>query len=269
MAEKRVPLLLVGCGKMGGAMVQGWLDAGYAAKDIVIVEPAGTVGIDGPTVVESGDAVPGGFKPEIVILAVKPQVMDEAAAPYARYAGPGTCFLSIAAGRTIASLQAVLGAEAAVIRAMPNTPSAVGRGVTGVVASGGVSDAQKALATDLLSAVGKVVWVEDENLIDAVTGVSGSGPAYVFHLVECMAAAGVEAGLPEELAMTLARATVEGAGELLYRSEESAEQLRINVTSPKGTTEAALKVLMAEDGLKPLMARAVAAAAKRAGELSG
>jgi pyrroline-5-carboxylate reductase len=207
--------------------------------------------------------------PNVLVLAIKPQMLDAAAPEIAPLVGPNTLVLSIMAGKTIGNIAARLPAKA-IVRAMPNTPAAVGRGITGVAASAGVTSAQRDMTDALLSAIGQVVWVESEEQIDAVTAVSGSGPAYVFHLVECMASAGVAAGLPEDVALRLARATVEGSGELLHRDAvTSAAQLRVNVTSPGGTTAAALDVLMAPDGLGALMTRAILAAKRRAGELSG
>lgn len=271
MARDRAALLLVGCGKMGGAMLAGWLDR-KVADQVMVVEPAtgGTEafkGRAGVTIVSDVAAV-GAFKPDVVVFATKPQVMEAAVPAYRRLVGPGTLFLSIAAGKTIAFFEKHLGAVA-VLRAMPNTPAQIGRGISVACANGRVSAEQRALAENLLAAVGEVGWVEDEALIDAVTAVSGSGPAYVFLLAECLAEAGTQAGLPKDLAMRLARATVSGAGELLHQSTESAAQLRQNVTSPAGTTLAALNVLMADDGLKPLMIKAVAAAQRRSRELAG
>ena len=267
-------LLLVGCGKMGGAMLAGWLAADSAPRPVVVVEPnpaPGSVptGQDGLLHIATAAGIPAGFRPEVVVLATKPQVMDDVVPPYARFAGPGTVFVSVAAGRTLAYFGRHLGATAAIVRTMPNTPAQVGRGITVCCANAATTTAQRALADRLMAAVGDVGWIEDEALIDAVTAVSGSGPAYAFLLAECMAEAGREAGLPEDLAMRLARATVAGAGELLHRATESAGQLRRNVTSPNGTTAAALEVLMAPDGLQPLMSRAVAAAARRSRELAG
>jgi pyrroline-5-carboxylate reductase len=194
--------------------------------------------------------------------------MAEVVAAYRRFVGPQTLFLSIAAGKTLGFFGRVLGPEAALVRAMPNTPAAIGRGIAVACANPVATPAQRALAERLLAAVGEVGWVEDERLIDAVTALSGSGPAYVFLLIECLAKAGVAAGLPAAFAARLARATVAGAGELAQRSGESAAQLRENVTSPGGTTRAALDVLMAPDGLEPLLTRAVLAAAKRSRELA-
>jgi pyrroline-5-carboxylate reductase len=208
--------------------------------------------------------------PDALVLAVKPQMLDAAAPSIQPFIGPDTVVISILAGKRVADLSARLPEARAIVRAMPNTPASVGRGVTGAFANPRTSQAQRALAHALLAAVGGVEWVADEALIDAVTAVSGSGPAYVFHLVESLAAAGAAAGLPDDVSLRLARATVEGAGELLHRGPEvSARTLRENVTSPGGTTAAALAVLMAEDGLKALMTRAVAAAKRRAGELAG
>jgi pyrroline-5-carboxylate reductase len=206
---------------------------------------------------------------DALVLAIKPQMLEAAAPALAPLIGARTLVLSILAGKRVADLASRLPARA-FVRAMPNTPAAVGRGVTGAYPSPGVDPEQRSLAQAVLSAVGSVEWVEREELIDAVTAVSGSGPAYVFYLAESLAAAGVAAGLPDELAARLARATVEGAGELMHRSPDASPgRLRENVTSPGGTTAAALGVLMAEDGLGPLLTRAVSAAKRRAAELSG
>lgn len=263
-------VLLIGCGKMGGALLTGWIRQGIAAADIVVVEPNPLPDLPaGIRHCQSAEALPADFRPALAMLAVKPQAMAAVAPAYAALAASGTCFLSIAAGTTIATLTRLLGGRAAVIRAMPNTPAAVGAGITVACAGEGVTAEQRQLCEQLLTAVGEVGWVDKETLIDAVTAVSGSGPAYVFWLTECMAAAGEKAGLDKELAARLARATVVGSGALMRQSPESPEQLRRNVTSPNGTTQAALEVLMAPDGLAPLMERAVAAAARRARELAG
>jgi pyrroline-5-carboxylate reductase len=272
MARKNAALLLVGCGKMGGAMLAGWLDRKVTDR-VVVVEPAAGGaqafrGRAGVTVV--GDlAAAGSFKPDVIVFATKPQVMDAAVPAYKPLAKPETLFVSIAAGKTLGFFEQHLGGKVAAIRAMPNTPAQIGRGISVACANRNITADQRTLAGELLAAVGEVGWVEDEALIDAVTAVSGSGPAYVFLLAECLAEAGEKAGLPKDLAMQLARATVSGAGELLHRSKESAAQLRQNVTSPAGTTAAALQILMADDGLRPLMIKAVAAAAKRSRELAG
>ncbi|ACI99294.1 pyrroline-5-carboxylate reductase [Rhodospirillum centenum] len=268
-----VSLLLVGCGKMGGALLSGWRAASVASR-IVVVEPSGPAAAfpsgvpDGVEVVTGAEALPSGFAPDAVVLAVKPQMMDAAAPAYARFAGTAV-FLSIAAGRTVGYFERVFGSGAAIVRAMPNTPAAIGRGITAAVANAAVTSEQRDLCTRLLAAAGEVAWLSEESQIDAVTAVSGSGPAYVFLLVEALAKAGEAAGLPPDLAMTLARATVSGSGELLHRAAEPADQLRRNVTSPGGTTQAALDVLMAPDGLGPLLDRAVAAAVRRSRELAG
>ncbi|HTZ76695.1 MAG TPA: pyrroline-5-carboxylate reductase [Stellaceae bacterium] len=263
-------LLLIGCGKMGGALLKGWLERG-AARHVVVVEPgSGAEAFLGDRLVEHRkrfEEIPPAFQPDVVVFAVKPQGMDAIVPPYKRYAGR-SLFLSIAAGKTLAYFTRHLDDEAAVVRAMPNTPAAVGRGITVACANPRATPTQRRLADTLLSAVGEVGWVEEEALIDAVTAVSGSGPAYVFLLIECLAKAGVAAGLPADLASRLALATVAGSGELARLSHEPAAKLREAVTSPGGTTRAALDVLMAADGLEPLMVKAVAAAARRSRELA-
>jgi len=259
-------VLLVGCGRMGGALLSGWIAKGFDPSAIVVVEPQ--LAPDGMMGVSSFKDIPKDFRPDVVLLAVKPQVMDEVLPPYARYAAHAL-FLSIAAGRTLASFERILGPETAIVRSMPNTPAAVGRGITVACANRIASKLQKARAEELLSAVGEVAWVEEESLLDAVTAVSGSGPAYVFLLAETLAKAGEKAGLEPGLAAKLARATVFGSGELLYRLDSPPAILRQNVTSPGGTTAAALAVLMAQNGgLQPLIDEAVAAAAKRSRELA-
>jgi len=265
-------VLLAGAGKMGTALMQGWLARGLPASSILIQEPALSAetaavvsqhGIRAEAAYAALDAPPA-----VIVAAVKPQVMDQVFAPLAKLAGPDTVVLSIAAGRSIASFEKHLAPGIAVVRAMPNTPAAIGRGITGAAGNAHLTAAQKATCDALLSAVGEVVWVRDEGLIDAVTAVSGSGPAYVFLLAECLAEAGRAAGLDAETAMALARATVSGAGELLHRSPLDAGTLRQNVTSPGGTTAAALAVLMRDaDGLQSLMTEAVLAAKKRGRDL--
>jgi len=266
------PLLLVGCGKMGGAMLDGWAARGLGADGVHVVEPhpaPGIAGKPGVTLHAGPSTLPADLRPAVVVLAVKPQSMDEALPPYRRLVAPGTVFLSIAAGKTIAYFTGLLGAGAAIVRAMPNTPAAVGRGITVAVANAHVGADQRAASDRLLGAVGEVAWTDDEGQIDAVTALSGGGPAYVFLLIECLAEAGRAAGLPAELAMRLARATVIGSGELARLSPDPASRLRENVTSPGGTTLAALQVLMAPDGLQPLLTRAIAAATARSRELAG
>lgn len=264
-------LVLAGAGKMGGAMLEGWLAAGLADGAALVLDPAPSEPIaalarDGR--IRLGAETPLA-RPDVLILAIKPQSLDEAATALRTHAGPDTLVVSILAGKTVADLTRALPDIRAVVRAMPNLPASIGRGATGAYASPRTSDAQRAMANRLLACNGVVEWVEDEALIDAVTALSGSGPAYVFHLVEAMAEAGRAAGLPAELAARLARATVSGAGALLAESRLPASTLRENVTSKGGTTAAALEVLMAADGLGPLMERAVAAAKRRAEELSG
>jgi pyrroline-5-carboxylate reductase len=259
-------IVLAGAGKMGGAMLTGWLAQGLDPKRAVVIEPAPSDEIRALAAkgIQLNPATP--VAAETLVIALKPQTFRESGAAVKPFVGAGTLAVSIMAGTTIASLQTVCGET--IVRAMPNTPAAIGRGITVAVAAGKVSAAQRAVADALLRATGSVEWVDDESLMDAVTAVSGSGPAYVFLLAEELARAGVTAGLPEELATKLARATVAGSGELLHRSELAAATLRQNVTSPGGTTSAALDVLMGADGLRQLMTRAVAAATARSKELA-
>jgi pyrroline-5-carboxylate reductase len=261
-------IVLAGAGKMGGAMLSGWLAQGLDAKRVAVIEPHPSDDIRAlaakgvrlnPPQKDVGDAA-------ALVVALKPQIFREAGPGLKPFAGPATLVVSIMAGTTIASVSDVCGG--AVVRAMPNTPAAIGRGITVAVAAKDVGPAQRAIADGLLRAIGTVEWVEDESLMDAVTAVSGSGPAYVFLLAEELARAGVEAGLPEELATKLARETVAGSGELLRRSNFSSATLRQNVTSPGGTTAAALEVLMGSDGMQSLLIRAVAAATRRSKQLA-
>lgn len=272
--SKERPLVLVGAGKMGDAMLQGWLAKGLPDGAVHVLDP----GLDeaqrdklrsqGVAVHDAPDEVP---TPALLILAVKPQMMAKVlpglSAFAARSDAPDMIVLSVAAGTTIDTLAGTFGSDALLIRAMPNTPALVGRGVTALFPAHPLSDDRKAFIADLMTAIGTTVWVDSEAAIDAVTAVSGSGPAYVFHLVEAMAAAGKKLGLPEDVAMILARETVSGAGELLHQSSDSAETLRVNVTSPKGTTAAGLEVLMADDGLPALIEQTIRAAHRRAIEL--
>lgn len=272
--DKDRPLVLVGAGKMGGAMLQGWLSKGLAEGAVHVIDPGlnesqrAELQGQGVIVHDSADDVP---TPGLLMLAVKPQMMGKVLPGLAGFSdrsdATGMIVLSVAAGITIATLTKTFGNEALVIRSMPNTPALVGRGVTGLFPSREMTPRQKEFIAELLEAIGKAVWVDSEEAINAVTAVSGSGPAYVFHLVEAMAQAGKALGLPEDVAMILARETVSGAGELLHQSSDSAETLRVNVTSPKGTTAAGLDVLMASDGLPPLIEETVRAAHKRAIEL--
>jgi pyrroline-5-carboxylate reductase len=263
-------LVLIGCGKMGTAMLRGWV-AGKVASRFLVVEPAGMPS-DFASVTEitwhpAADALLNDLSPDAVVFAVKPQVVDDVVPSYRRWARPETLFLSIVAGKTVAGLARHLG-TAAIVRTMPNTPAAIGRGITVACANPFVSAEQRRLCDILLSAMGERAWVEDEALLDAVTAVSGSGPAYIFLMIEALAAAGEAEGLPPALALQLARSTVAGSGELARLSNESPAQLRENVTSPGGTTRAALDVLMARDGLEPLIKRAITAAAARSRELA-
>jgi len=270
MSEKlERPLLLVGCGKMGGAMLAGWLDSDIVSAGVSIVEPQGVDASGNVEVVADVADLAATLDPEVVVFAVKPQQMANVLPDYRRFTKPGTLFLSIAAGTPIRVFEEHLGSDAAIVRAMPNTPAAIGQGITVICPNANATAAQSALARALLAAIGEVLAVDDEALIDPVTAVSGSGPAYVFLLIETMAEAGVAAGLPRALAERLALATVAGAGQLALRGPESPATLRENVTSPGGTTFAALQVLMADDGLQALMTRAIAAATERGRELAG
>jgi pyrroline-5-carboxylate reductase len=264
-------LVLVGAGKMGGAMLDGWLALGLDPRSVVAIEPQpapelAALADRGLRLNPSTNAV---GKAGAIVIAVKPQVAPQVVPTLAPMLGADTVVLSIMAGRTLGFLEQALSPNAAIVRAMPNTPAAIGRGITVAVPNQRVSPRQRDLVDTLLSATGGVEWVSDEALMDAVTAVSGSGPAYIFLLAEALARAGVAAGLPEELARRLARDTVAGSGELLHRSPLDAAVLRQNVTSPGGTTAAALEVLMAADGLDPLLRKAVAAATKRSRELAG
>jgi pyrroline-5-carboxylate reductase len=270
LADFTGTLLLVGAGKMGGAMLEGWLALGMAARNVVVIEPQPAGEIAALTGRGLRLNPPPGDIGEVsaLVLAIKPQTAPEVMPSLQPYVGASTVVVSIMAGRTLRFLEQAL-PGAAMIRAMPNTPAAIGRGITVAVPNSRVVSVQRALVHALLSAVGQVEWVDDEALMDAVTALSGSGPAYVFLLAEAMARAGAAAGLPTELAETLARATVAGSGELLARSPLAAAALRQNVTSPGGTTAAALDVLMGKDGLERLMVEAVAAATRRSRELAG
>src|SRR3954451_13068660 len=268
LADLQGTIVLAGAGKMGGAMLSGWLAQGLAANRVAVVEPYPSDEIKAlaargvrlnPAPREFGSVA-------ALVIAVKPQMYREAGPALKPFIAPDTLVVSIMAGITIAAIAEVC--RGSVVRAMPNTPAAIGRGITVAVAAGNVSAAQRAIADALLRAIGAVEWTGDETLMDAVTAVSGSGPAYVFLLAEELARAGVEAGLPPELATKLARETVAGSGELLHRSDLDAATLRRNVSSPGGTTAAALEVLMGADGMQSLLTRAVAAATKRSRELA-
>jgi len=265
------PVVLIGAGNMGGAMLSGWLKSGVPGSAVVVVDPSPSPAMLA-TIADAGAShvttAPAGLKAGVLFLAVKPQVMEAVLPAVKSVVGPQTVVVSVAAGKTLAFLEKHLG-EAAMVRAMPNTPAMVGRGVTGAFANSRVSAKQRDGVNALLRVSGPVEWVPAESDIDSVTALSGSGPAYVFYLVECMAEAGRKLGLQADLAMRLARETVAGAGELLHQSPDDAARLRQNVTSPGGTTAAALSVLMAEDGMQPLFDEALAAARKRAEELAG
>jgi pyrroline-5-carboxylate reductase len=263
-------LLLVGAGKMGGAMLDGWIARGLAPKRIVVIEPQPGKAVQALT--RRGIKLnPKGkiAAAAAIVIAVKPQSAPAALPPLRPYVGKSTLVLSIMAGRTIGFLEQSLSPGTAIVRAMPNTPAAIGRGISVAVGNAKVSTRQRKLASDLLAAIGKVEWAGDETLMDAVTALSGSGPAYVFLLAEAMTKAGIAAGLPADLASRLARETVAGSGELLHRSALDAATLRQNVTSPGGTTAAALEVLLGRGGFDELLTKAIAAATRRSRELAG
>ena len=269
MFTPKRPLILAGAGKMGGAMLSGWLGRGIDPAAVRVIDPAPPKDsrlllADAGIVVEA--AAPAGIHANVLVLAIKPQMIEETMPSFRLLIGEGSVVLSVAAGIMLATLIGGLGTEA-VIRAMPNTPAQIGQGISVAVGGPGVDQAARDIGSALLGAVGAVEWIEDEVLMNAVTAVSGSGPAYLFLLAESLAEAGVEAGLSTQLARRLADATMAGAGALLAASSENPAVLRKNVTSPGGTTAAALEVLMASDGLLPLMRKAVAAAKKRAAEL--
>jgi pyrroline-5-carboxylate reductase len=271
LADFAGTIVLVGAGKMGGAMLDGWLALGLPFASVVVIEPQPTP--EFTTLTSRGLILNPPLKDvreaAAIVIAVKPQVAPTVVPTLAPLLAPDTVVLSIMAGRTLGFLEGALGPNTALVRAMPNTPAAIGRGITVAAPNAKVSQRQRALVHTLLTATGLVEWVTDESLMDAVTAVSGSGPAYVFLLVEALTHAGTSAGLPLELAAKLARATVSGSGELLNRSLLDPATLRQNVTSPGGTTAAALDVLMAADGLAKLMREAVLAATRRSRELAG
>jgi pyrroline-5-carboxylate reductase len=273
MAELAGPLVLVGCGRMGGALLAGWLARGLPARDVLVVEPEpgprellrerhGVVAVAEPK------ALPTELAPRAIVFAIKPQAMTSVLPAYEPLARSGALVVSIAAGTVVARFEAAFGEDVPVVRAMPNTPAAIGKGVSALFANPQVSGVQKELCSALLSAVGEVHWVDDEEHMHAITAMSGGGPAYVFLLIEALARAGVASGLPEDLAWPMARATVVGSGALAAASDAPLGELRRNVTSPGGTTEAALSVLMAENGIQPLFDRAIAAGTRRSHELA-
>ena len=259
-------LVLLGCGKMGSAMLEGWLKRGLPTSSVWVMDPNPSDWLRG-TGVAINEELPE--DPAIVLVAVKPQMMGDALPVLVPLGNGSTMFLSVAAGTLISSFETALGPDTPIVRAMPNTPAAVGQGITAIVGNANATATHMDQAEELLSAVGEVVRLEGEAQMDAVTGVSGSGPAYVFHMIECLAAAGEAQGLAPELAMQLAKATVAGAGALAMQASEDPAQLRRNVTSPNGTTQAGLEVLMDDGaGLPPLVKATVAAAANRSRELA-
>ena len=265
-------VVLVGCGNMGYAMLGGWIASGrLSAAETIVVEPsdalrerAAGLGVD---TVADATGIPQGAEPRLVVFAVKPQVIRDVVPAYARFKETGATYLSIAAGAGIATFESILGADAAVIRCMPNTPASIGRGMMVTVSNANVDAGTDDLVRDLLASSGEVATIDSEELMDAVTAVSGSGPAYVFHFIECLIAAAEKAGLPTETAKLLAMQTVFGAASLAAESKEEPGELRRQVTSPNGTTAAALDVLMGEDRLKTLVTEAVEAARVRSIEL--
>lgn len=267
------PLLLIGCGNMGRAMAIGWLRAGLSPAHIYIIDPFASsdsvpAALDNHFVT-SADKLPDGIRARAVVLAVKPQMMDETLGQVARFVDASTLVVSVAAGVTLKQLEGGIGGQGTYARVMPNTPAAIGEGISGITAGAGILEEDRRLTQELMHAVGETVWIDDEALMDSVTAVSGSGPAYVFHLVECMAAAGVHEGLSEEASMKLARQTLIGAAKLLdMEADVSASELRERVTSPGGTTAAALDVLMQPNsGLETLMSKAIHAARMRGKDL--
>ncbi len=263
-------LLLVGAGRMGGALLQGWLNLGLDPARVHVLDPAPSAEMQAFCAARAVKLGAPPAPPEVLVLAIKPQTFASAALAFAAFVGPETLIVSILAGKTLQGISDHLPGARAIVRAMPNLPAAIGAGITGVIANAAVTPEQKVVAQTLLEAGGAVVWLDDESSIDAVTAISGSGPAYVFYLAECLTQAGIAEGLAPAVAARLARATIEGAGALLgAMPEESPAKLRADVTSPGGTTEAALGELIGGDALADLIGRAVAAARRRARQLSG
>ena len=259
-------LVLLGCGKMGSAMLEGWLVGGLPTSSVWVTDPNPSDWVQAQSVHLNTDLPEN---PAIVLVAVKPQIMRDALPTLAPLGNGDTTFLSVAAGITISTFEDMLGDKTPVIRSIPNTPAAVKQGITAIIGNVHVTETQLQMAETLLSAIGQTVRLETEDQMDAVTGLSGSGPAYVFHMIECLARAGEAQGLDPELAMTLAKATVAGSGALAMQADETPSQLRVNVTSPNGTTQAGLNVLMDEEtGLPPLIAKTIDAATKRSKELA-
>ncbi|WP_034995200.1 pyrroline-5-carboxylate reductase [Beijerinckia mobilis] len=263
-------LILAGAGKMGSALLESWLSLGLPGANIGVIDPHPSPALSALAVQHGLTLAPHPLIAQVLLLAIKPQMLDKAAPALQHYVDGRTLIISILAGKTIATLRHHFPHAGAIVRAMPNLPASIGLGITGAVAGPELTQEQQAFATTLLGAAGSVEWLDDEALIDAVTAISGSGPAYVFYFVECLSQAGVALGLPQDISERLARATVEGAGGLLmHETGIRPAQLRENVTSPGGTTAAALEVLMAQNGLAPLMEQAAQAARKRAAELAG
>lgn len=270
------PLTIIGCGKMGGALARGWLKAGVPESNFLIVDPVaaktGVSGVSCSCVFPSIEDLPRDVFPSIFVLAIKPQIFADILPHLEGYLSHDPLFLSVAAGISVQSMRGMLGensGQAAIVRAMPNTPAAIGKGISALYAADTVSEDQKQVAAAMMKVVGKTVWVDSEDQMNAVTGLSGSGPAYVFHMVEALANAGVVMGLSEDVAMELARETVVGAGALMDHDSRTVRDLRVEVTSPNGTTAAGLDVLMGTDpSLSQLMRNTVRAAKKRAEELS-
>lgn len=259
-------LVLLGCGKMGSAMLEGWLGAGLPAASVWVRDPHPSDWVEAQGVHLNTD-LPA--SPALVLVAVKPQIMRAALPQLAPLGNGDTLFLSVAAGITLATFEAMLGAQTPVIRTIPNTPAAVKQGITALIGNARASEVQMQMAERLLAAIGQTVRLETEDQMDAVTGLSGSGPAYVFHMIECLALAGQAQGLSADLAMSLAKATVAGAGALAMHADTTPSQLRVNVTSPNGTTQAGLDVLMDETtGLPRLIHQTIDAATKRSKELA-
>ncbi|MDX5593916.1 pyrroline-5-carboxylate reductase [Pseudovibrio sp. SPO723] len=265
------PLVLVGAGKMGGAMLEGWLRQGIKPESVCVLDPGPSAEMQAllkQHAVTWHEKLPNGLNAGVLLLAIKPQMMAQIAPSLAACVDDKTLVVSVAAGTPVSFFESAFGKDSAVVRVMPNTPAQVSRGISGGFANAKVSAPQKALVKQLMESVGTFVWVETEEQIDFVTAISGSGPAYVFHMAEALTTAGERLGLAPEVAAQLARQTVCGAGELLYQSSLEASTLRENVTSPGGTTAAALNVLMGDNGLTELMSEAAVAAAQRAKELS-
>ena len=259
-------LVMLGCGKMGSVLLEGWLKRGLAARAVWVIDPLPSAWVLARGVHLNTDLPEN---PAVALVAVKPQMMGEALPKLVSLGSGKTVFVSVAAGTTLAHFEEVLGAGTPIVRTIPNTPAAVGKGITALIGNSAADEAAVSLAEGLLQAVGQTVRLDSEDQMDAVTGVSGSGPAYVFHLIETLAAAGEAQGLPADLAMQLAKATVAGAGALAETAEEDPDQLRVNVTSPNGTTQAALEVLMdPKTGFPPLLRKAVRAATDRSRELA-